>query len=80
LELVVDRSQNPPNVDERLNLLQKPSLRNPTRSGIINTVNAYSPARETGIRKYFVSPPQETWDPKSGRYTLNINWTYELDR
>jgi hypothetical protein len=50
------------------------------RSGIINTINAYSPGREPGIRKYFVSPPQETWDPKSGRYTLNINWTYELDR
>jgi hypothetical protein len=80
LELVVDKSLNPPNANERLNLLQKPSLRNPTRSGIINAVNAYSPARETGIRKYFVSPPQETWDPKSGRYTLNINWTYELDR
>lgn len=80
LELVLDKAQNPPNVNERLNLLQKPSLREPTRTGIISAVNAYSPAREIGIRKYFVSPPQETWDPKSGRYTLNINWTYELNR
>jgi hypothetical protein len=80
MELVIDRGANPDNVDERRNYLQKPSLRNPMRSGIINTINAYSPGREPGIRKYFVSPPQETWDPKSGRYTLNINWTYELDR
>jgi len=60
-------------------LLQKPSIVSPTREGIVQIINAYSPAREPGIRKYFVSPPQETWDPKEGRYTLNINWTYELN-
>lgn len=60
-------------------LLQKPSIISPTREGIVQIINAYSPAREPGIRKYFVSPPQETWDPREGRYTLNINWTYELN-
>jgi hypothetical protein len=54
-------------------------LREPTRSGILEAINAYSPAREPGIRKYFVSPPQETWDPKEGRYSLSITWTYELN-
>lgn len=63
----------------RQSLLTKPSLREPTRGGIINAINAYSPAREPGIRKYFVDPPSETWDPKAGRYSLNITWTYELN-
>jgi hypothetical protein len=60
-------------------LLQKPSLLEPTRNGIIHIINACSPGREPGIRKYFASAPQETWDPKEGRYTLNITWTYELN-
>lgn len=60
-------------------LLQKPSLVSPTREGIVQIINAYSPAREPGIRKYFVSAPQESWEPRQGRYTLNINWTYELN-
>lgn len=71
----------PPNFTElknRQDVLKKPSLVSPTREGIVDIINAYSPGREPGIRKYFVSPPQETWDPKSGRYTLNISWTYEL--
>jgi hypothetical protein len=63
----------------RDSLLSKPSLREPTRAGIISAINAYSPAREPGIRKYFVDPPTETWDPKDGRYSLNITWTYELN-
>lgn len=78
LELIVDRSKLQ-GTNLRTNLLLKPSLHNPTRSGIIDAINAYSPGREPGIRKYFVSPPQETWDPKEGRYTLNITWTYELN-
>jgi hypothetical protein len=74
--------QNRPDYTEFKNrqfLLKKPSLVSPTREGIVQIINAYSPAREPGIRKYFVSPPQETWDPREGRYTLNLNWTYELN-
>ena len=79
LEVIVDRNttQNP---NSRASLLQKPSLSGPSRAGIIDAVNAYSPGREPGIRKYFVSPPQETWYPKSGRYKLTVDWTYELNR
>lgn len=86
LEILVDKNEQSPvstngtQPNPRTGLLQKPSLTEPLRSSIINAVNAYSPGREAGIRKYFVAPPQETWDPKSGRYTLNINWTYELNR
>lgn len=75
LDVLVDRSSS----EARQLLLQKPSLIEPTRGSILNVINACSPGREPGIRKYFVSPPQETWDPKEGRYTLNITWTYELN-
>jgi len=86
IELIVNTTSYTGNQDapdyaekkNRQNLLQKPSLVSPLREGIIDAINAYTPAREPGIRKYFVSPPQETWDPKEGRYTLNITWTYEL--
>ena len=78
IELVVNPTQGN-NLVSRQSLLTKPSLIEPTRSGIINAINSYSPAREPGIRKYFVDPPSETWDPKAGRYSLNITWTYELN-
>ena len=58
--------------------LEKPSI-GAQREALINLIRDYSPAREPGIRKFFASPPQETWDPKEGRYTLNITWTYELN-
>jgi len=60
-------------------LLQKPSLRNPTRDAIIQVIRDCNPGKEPGIRKYFCSPPQETWDPKEGRYSFNVTWTYELN-
>lgn len=61
-------------------LLPKPSLSGTSRSALNNLITEISPAREPGIRKYFLSPPQESWNPKEGRYTLNISWTYELDK
>lgn len=76
IELVMEM---PSGVTGRQALLKKPSLGTITGSGIKNIINEYSPAREPGIRKYFVSPPQETWDPKEGRYNLSLTWTYELD-
>jgi hypothetical protein len=66
-------------LSNREQFLRKPSLVEPTRTQIIDAINSVSPAQEIGIRKYFVSPPQETWDPKSGRYSLNITWTYEVN-
>lgn len=61
-------------------MLQKPSIIEPTASQLANLINQFSPANEPGIRKYFVSPPSESWNPKEGTYTLNISWTYELDK
>lgn len=61
-------------------ILTKPSLVEPFRSQINAIISAYSPAQEVGIRKYFLSPPTETWDAKTGNYSLSLNWTYELNR
>jgi hypothetical protein len=64
----------------RFSVLSKPSLNEPYKSQINAIIHAYSPINENGIRKYFISPPVESWDAKSGRYSLQINWTYELNR
>lgn len=61
-------------------ILSKPSLVEPFRSQINSIISAYSPAQEVGVRKYFLSPPTERWDAKSGNYSISLNWTYELDR
>lgn len=60
-------------------ILSKPSLVEPFRSQINSIISAYSPAQEVGIRKYFLSPPTESWDAKSGSYSISLNWTYELN-
>lgn len=60
-------------------LYTKPTLWEPARTQINNIVKSVSPAYEYGIRKYFLNPPAESWNPKERRYTLNLTWTYELD-
>lgn len=72
IDLIVSYDKNNPN-------RSKPSLNGNLREKMRLLINQYSPAREPGIRKYFVSPPQETWNPKDGSYSLNITWTYELN-
>lgn len=59
-------------------ILSKPTMWEPARTQINNMIKAVSPAYEIGIRKYFVNPPQESWNPIEGTYTLNLSWTYEL--
>ena len=52
-----------------------PSL-NASRASEIQTVISNSqPSAASG--KIFHGPPRESWDPKNGRYTLEIEWTYE---
>lgn len=60
-------------------LYTKPTLWEPARTQINNVIKSVSPAYEYGIRKYFLNPPAESWNPKERRYTLNLTWTYELD-
>lgn len=59
-------------------LLRKPSINTPIANQLRNLIGMLSPANEPGIRKYFLSPPTESWNPKEGRYTLSLGWTYEL--
>lgn len=59
-------------------ILSKPSLNNPTRDQINDLVKQLSPMSEPSLRKCFLNPPQESWNPKEGRYSLNLSWVYEL--
>jgi hypothetical protein len=80
IDIVVDYTDIPYGQDRTRYLLSKPSLNEPIRSQINNVIASLSPANEPGIRKYFLNPPSESWNPKEGRYTLNLSWVYELDR
>ena len=59
---------------------QKPSIVEPTRTQLRNLITSLSPKEEPGVRKYFISAPNESWSPKTGSYSFSISWTYELDR
>jgi hypothetical protein len=59
------------------NLLYKPSLNAKFASDMLYLIRQLSPSGELNVSKYFLQPPTETWTPKEGRYTLNLNWVYE---
>lgn len=79
IEFIVDYTDLPYGRNRDSFVLSKPSLNEPVRGQINSLVSALSPANEPGIRKYFLSPPAESWNPKDGRYSLSLDWTYELD-
>lgn len=60
-------------------MLRKPSVVEPTASQLSALLNELSPSREPNVRKYFLSAPVENWNPKTGSYSLNLSWTYEID-
>jgi len=87
IELILDYTDIATNLDlrdpsatNRRNnlLLRKPSINTVLQQELKNLISDISPANEPGIRKYYLSAPTETWNPKDGRYTLNLTWTYEL--
>ena len=80
LNLTMDYTRIPYGSGRETLLLKKPSLVEPTATEIANLIRELSPQGEFGIRKYFVSPPSESWDPKAGTYSFNVSFTYELDR
>jgi hypothetical protein len=52
-------------------------LTNPNTSGdILNIINAVNPDYQ-GASQVFKGQPQETWEPLTGRYSYNQEWTYE---
>lgn len=84
IEFVVDRDYMYNDSSKMINkvqyLMRSPS-KNPSSSihqELKKLIINYSPANEPYIRKYVVNPISETWDPKSGRYSVNISWVYEL--
>lgn len=67
--------------NNRANLMMtKPSVNEPLRSEINDVIAQVSPANEPGIVKYFIGPPSESWNPRTGSYSLQLQWTYEVDR
>ena len=79
IEIVMDYTDIPYDTGRNSLLLMKPSINEPTRTQLRNLIKELSPSKEPGIRKYFISPPSESWTPKEGRYSFNISWIYELD-
>lgn len=80
INLTMDYTKIPYGKERSSLILKKPSLVQPTANQIAELLGELSPAGEPGVRKYFVSPPSESWSPKEGTYSFNISWTYELDR
>jgi len=80
LNFLVDYQRIPYTSGRNDILLKKPSLVEPMGTEIAKLISNLSPANEPGVLKYFVSPPQENWNPRTGEYSLDINFTYELDK
>tara|TARA_B100000902_G_scaffold399585_1_gene471191 strand:- start:9982 stop:11964 length:1983 start_codon:yes stop_codon:yes gene_type:complete len=59
-------------------LYSKPSVSPVFRHDLNELLQDVSPASEPGIRKYLMDPPQETWNPTTGAYSLQLSWIYEL--
>jgi len=57
----------------------KPSVDATYSAAITSIIAAADPTGETSVlaNKVFYSSPRESWDFKTGRYTLEIEWTYE---
>jgi hypothetical protein len=80
INLIMDYTSIPYGTGRDPLLLKKPSVVEPTATQIADLIKELSPAKEPGIRKYFVSPPSESWSPKEGSYNFNLSWTYEMDK
>ena len=80
INLTMDYTNIPYGSQRNPLLLKKPSVIEPTATQLADLLKEVSPQGEPGVRKYFVSPPSETWNPKEGTYSFNISFTYELDK
>ena len=80
INLTMDYTKIPYGSQRNDLLLKKPSVVQPTANQLGALLSELSPAGEPGIRKYFLSPPSESWNPKEGTYSFNVSWTYELDK
>jgi len=60
-------------------LMKSPS-KGPLKAQLNDLITQVCPlADPTGvIRRVVVNPITESWDPKNGRYSMNISWVYEI--
>ena len=79
IDLTMDSTKIPYDTG-RMMLIRKPSAISPTAEQLEKLIHELSPEKEPGVRKYFHDPPQESWNPKTGQYSIGIRWTYELDK
>tara|TARA_B100000524_G_scaffold321295_1_gene202099 strand:+ start:1999 stop:3951 length:1953 start_codon:yes stop_codon:yes gene_type:complete len=80
INLIMDYTKIPYDSGRPSLLLLKPSVNEPTATELANLLESLSPANEPGVRKYFISAPSENWEPKTGNYSFNLSFTYELDK
>jgi hypothetical protein len=80
ISLVMDQTKISYGANRASLMLLKPSVNEPTATEIAFLLDTLSPAGEPGVRKYFIGPPSENWEPKTGSYSLNISFTYELNK
>lgn len=69
----------PPETSDLLNPVGSHPHYNAARKAAIKGVISGAAPQGTNVvsNKIFYSAPRESWDPKNGRYTLEIEWTYE---
>jgi hypothetical protein len=81
IDITVDRSKIHYNrlFPKESYIYSKPSMSPLFQTTLQNIVLACSPSFEPNIRKYFVNPLSESWDPNTGQYSLQISWVYELN-
>ena len=60
-------------------MVSKPSNNGDVIGKIKGIIDAVSPKGQNGVRKYYVDPPSESWNPKTGSWSWSISWTYEMD-
>jgi len=60
-------------------IYRKPSYDNSIKNDLLKLIDTFSPRHEFKIRKWFINPFTENWDPKNGTYSLQISWIYEVD-
>jgi len=80
INLLMDSTKIPYDSGRPALLLTKPSVSEPMASELATLIESLSPANEPGVRKYFIGPPSESWEPKVGNYSINLSFTYELDK
>ncbi len=77
IELAMDVTATGCNASELL-FDNNPRVKEPSATQIQNFVNAANPSIQESASQVFVSQQQESWEPRTGRYSFNVEWTYEI--